>query len=255
MMIVSANSLYDTRRRPASWPAMVREPRGAGTVSNDAIPAPSGSPPSGENDELRRLGERIAELAVRINSAEARMMTLIAEFDRRGGWKDGGYSTCAEWLAWRIGTKIGTARERVRTARALEHLPQTADALKHGTISYAKVRALTRVATPEREAELLEFARAGSAAKLERTVRMWKKLSRDAELTAEQARRRSRTFSVFVDGDGMYVVKGRLEPEVGAVLMRAVEAASDALFRREEGPGSGSHERDAQDAAGSGRGV
>ena len=215
-------------------------------MSTDAIPAPSGSGLNDDNDELRRLGERIAELAARINSAEARMMTLIAEFDRRGGWKDGGYSSCAEWLAWRIGTKIGTARERVRTARALERLPQTADALKHGTISYAKVRALTRVATPEREAELLEFARAGSAAKLERTVRMWKKLSRDAELTAEQARRRSRTFSVFVDGDGMYVVKGRLEPEAGAVLMRAVEAASDALFRSEG---------DARGAAGSGRGV
>ena len=201
---------------------------------------------SGDNDELRKLGERIAELAARINSAEARMMTLIAEFDRRGGWKDGGYSSCAEWLAWRTGTKIGTARERVRTARALERLPQTADALREGSISYAKVRALTRVATPEREAELLEFARAGSAAKLERTVRMLKKLSRDAELTAEQARHRSRTFSVFVDGDGMYVVKGRLEPEVGAVLMRAVEAASDALFRRES---------DARDGAESGRGV
>ena len=245
-MIASANSLYDTRRRRSPWPAMVREPMGASTVSTDAIPAPSGPEPSGDNDELRKLGERIAELAARINSAEARMMTLIAEFDRRGGWKDGGYSSCAEWLAWRTGTKIGTARERVRTARALERLPQTADALKHGTISYAKVRALTRVATPEREAELLEFARAGSAAKLERTVRMWKKLSRDAELTAEQARRRSRTFSVFVDGDGMYVVKGRLEPEVGAVLMRAVEAASDALFRSEG---------DARDGAESGRGV
>ena len=44
----------------------------------------------------------------------------------------------------------------------------------------------------------------------------------------------------------MYVVKGRLEPEVGAMLMRAVEAASDALFRRES---------DARGAAGSGRGV
>ena len=108
------------------------------------------------------------------------------------------------------------------------------------------MRALTRVATPESEAELLEFARAGSAAKLERTVRMWKKLSRDEELTAEQARHRSRAFSVFVDGDGMYVVKGRLEPEVGAVLMRAVEAASDALFRREG---------DARDGAESGRSV
>ena len=232
-MIASANSLYDTRQRSLPGPAMVREPTGARTVSTDAIPAPSDSGPNDDNDELRKLGERIAELAARINSAEARMMTLVAEFDRRGGWKDGGYSSCAEWLAWRTGIKIGTARERVRTARALERLPRTADALKHGTISYAKVRALTRVATPEREAELLEFARAGSAAKLERTVRMWKKLSRDAELTAEQARHRSRTFSVFVDGDGMYVVKGRLEPEAGAMLMRAVEAASDALFRRE----------------------
>ena len=222
---------------------MVREPMGG---RFDANPAPSGPERSEDDDELRKLGERIAELAARINSAEARMMTLIAEFDRRGGWKDGGYSSCAEWLAWRTGTKIGTARERVRTARALERLPRTADALKHGTISYAKVRALTRVATPEREAELLEFARAGSAAKLERTVRMLKKLSRDAELTAEQARRRSRAFSVFVDGDGMYVVKGRLEPEVGAVLMRAVEAASDALFLREA---------DARDGAGSGRGA
>ncbi|MDE0260050.1 MAG: DUF222 domain-containing protein [Gammaproteobacteria bacterium] len=249
-MIASANFHYDTRRKPLPGPAMVREPTG---VRLDANLAPSGSEnapnrAAGDDDdnELRKLGERIAELAARINSAEARMMTLIAEFDRRGGWKDGGYSSCAEWLAWRTGTKIGTARERVRTARALERLPQTADALKHGTISYAKVRALTRVATPEREAELLEFARAGSAAKLERTVRMWKKLSRDAELTAEQARRRSRTFSVFVDGDGMYVVKGRLEPEVGAVVMRAVEAASDALFRSEG---------DARDAARSGRGV
>ncbi|MCY4646181.1 MAG: DUF222 domain-containing protein [Gammaproteobacteria bacterium] len=216
------------------------------------------APSSKEDDELRKLGERIAELAARINSAEARMMKLIAEFDRRGGWKDGGFSSCAEWLAWRLGMTIGPARERVRTARALENLPETADALAAGSISYTKVRALTRVATPEREAELLEFARAASAARLEQRVRMWKKLSRDEELTAEEARHRSRTFSVFVDGDGMYVVKGRLEPEVGAVLMRAVEAASDALFRREGDAGAGRHKGDSgdgrhEDDAGAGR--
>ncbi len=258
-MIASPAVLYDTRRRHSPWPAMLREPVGsrsdadAGSAPSDpeasgfepsdpvpAGPAPAGPAPAEDDDELYRLGERIAELAASINAAEARMMTLIADFDRRGGWKDGGYSSCAEWLAWRIGMKIGPARERVRAARALESLPQTADALADGTISYTKVRALTRVATPEREAELLEFARASSAAKLERTLRMWKKLSRDEELTAEQARHRSRTFSVFVDGDGMYVVKGRLEPEVGAVLMRAVEAASDALFRREGDGGAGS---------------
>ena len=253
-MIASADLRYDARRRASTWPATVREPVVAEHSYSDPVPAPRGPNPgrdeSGKDpDELYRLGERIAELAERINAAEARMMTLIADFDRRGGWRDRGFSSCAEWLAWRIGIKIGPARERVRTARALENLPQTADALAGGSISYAKVRALTRVATPEREAELLEFARAGSAAKLERTVRMWRMLSRDEELTAEQARHRSRAFSVFVDGDGMYVVKGRLEPEAGAVLMRAVEAASDALFRREGAARAGGHEDDS-DAGG-----
>ena len=244
-MIASPDVLYDIRRKPPR-PAMVRESMGAGSAAEahpDAIPtpsrpepvsAPSPSEAGKPDDDLARLGDRIAELAAGINAAEAQMMTLIADFDRRGGWKDD-FGSCAEWLAWRIGIKIGPARERVRAARALENLPQTAGALREGSISYAKVRALTRVATPESEAKLLEFARAGSAANLEQMVRMWKKLSRDAELTAEQARHRSRAFSVFVDGDGMYVVKGRLEPEVGAVLMRAVEAASDALFRGECG--------------------
>ena len=166
------------------------------------------------------------------------MMALLADFDRRGGWKDE-FSSCAEWLAWRTGIKIGPARERVRAARALENLPRTSEALRNGQLSYAKVRAITRVATPESEGTLLEFARAASAARLERKVRMWKQLSREGELTAEQVRHRNRALSVFVDGDGMYVVRGRLEPEVGAVLMRAIEAAADALYRREENGGKG----------------
>ena len=112
-------------------------------VSRDANTGPSSPEPGRDGDEeLFLLGERIADLAERINAAESRMMTLIADFDRRGGWKDG-FSSCAEWLAWRIGIKIGPARERVRTARALEKLPQTADALREGSISYTKVRALT----------------------------------------------------------------------------------------------------------------
>ena len=266
-MIASPDVLYDIRRNHPQ-PAMVRESTGAGppakaspdvaSATSRAEPAfapsrsepasapsrsePASAPSRSEagrpEDDLARLGDRIAELAAGINAAEAQMMTLIADFDRRGGWKDG-FGSCAEWLAWKIGIKIGPARERVRAARALENLPQTAGALREGSISYAKVRALTRVATPESEATLLEFARAGSAANLEQKVRMWKKLSRNEELTAEQARHRSRAFSVFVDGDGMYVVKGRLEPEVGAVLMRAVEAASDALFRAEGGAARG----------------
>ena len=131
-MIAACDFRYGTDRAPSPWSAMVREPVASrledapddspgedalGPVSGEdaASPVPGKDAPApvpGEDadDELYLLGERIAELAARINAAESRMMALIADFDRRGGWKDGGYGSCAEWLAWRIGIKIGPAR-------------------------------------------------------------------------------------------------------------------------------------------------
>ncbi|MGE0361130.1 MAG: DUF222 domain-containing protein [Vicinamibacterales bacterium] len=46
-----------------------------------------------------------------------------------------------------------------------------------------------------------------------------------------ESRHLSRQLSTWVDHDGMVVVRGRLTPEVGAVLQRALEAAADVLFR------------------------
>ena len=144
-----------------------------------------------------------------------------------------------------------TARERVRTAKALEKLPKTAEALGNGVLSYSKARSLTRVATAGSEAQLLELARAASAAKVEETVRVWRQLCRDGEVTAEQARHRSRKLSVFVDPDGMYVVAGRLEPEAGAVFKRALEAAAFALYKADGGEAGGTEPRQRRaDAAG-----
>src|SRR3984893_11411527 len=98
--------------------------------------------------ELDYLGDQIAELSAHLDAATARLLTLIREFDVRGGWNTR-FRFCAAWLGWRVGLDLGAARERVRVARALGTLPLLADALAHGELSYAKVRALTRVATPE----------------------------------------------------------------------------------------------------------
>jgi hypothetical protein len=103
--------------------------------------------------------------------------------------------------------------------------------MERGELSFAKVRALTRVATPESEGDLLDLALCSTAAQLERTVRAWRHMSRLDENELERMRHRSRCFSVFPDEEGMYLVRGRLDPEVGAMLMRAVDAASYALFR------------------------
>ena len=201
------------------------------------------------SDDLFELGERIAELAARINIATFDMLTLVADFDRREGWADN-FTSCAEWLAWRTGRTLAAARENVRVAHALADLPLTAEAMKSGQLSYTKVRTMTRVAAPETEATLLKYAHSTSAARLEQLARGWKTLSRDGEITAEEARHRSRTFSVAIDPDGMYVVRGRLEPEVGAMLMRAIEAANDAIYREEDPAERPSNEQRRADAVG-----
>src|SRR6266705_1828441 len=166
--------------------------------------------------DLNRLGDEIAELSAHLEAATARLLDLIREFDARGGW-DNGFSSCAVWLSWRIGLNLGAAREKVRVARALGALPRLAQALAHGELSYAKVRALTRVATPETEEQLLAVGLAGTAAHVERIVRGWRRVDRLAEARETARRHTSRALHVYQDEDGMMIVRGRVAPEVGAL--------------------------------------
>ncbi|HJV59035.1 MAG TPA: DUF222 domain-containing protein [Methylomirabilota bacterium] len=187
--------------------------------------------------DLDRLGDEIAELSVHLDAATARLLALIREFDARGGWNRG-FRSCAEWLAWRVGLEPGAARERVRVARALGTLPHLADALARGQLSYSKVRALTRVATPETEARLLAVGRAGTAVHVERIVRGWRQLDRRAEarLATQHA---GRGLHVYRDDDGAVVLRGRLDPETGALLLRALDAARETLYQRKRGADPG----------------
>ena len=188
-----------------------------------ATPAPTA--------ELDRLGDEIAELSAHLDAATARLLALIREFDARGGWNTG-FRSCAAWLSWRVGLDMGAARERVRVAHALGTLPLLAGALAKGVLSYAKVRALTRVATPEAEARLLAVGRAGTAAHVERIVRGWRQVDRRAEARKAARQHAGRGLRVYEDEDGMVVVQGRLTPEAGALLRRALEAGREVLYQQ-----------------------
>jgi hypothetical protein len=181
--------------------------------------------------EIDRLGDEIAELSAHLEAATARLLDRIREFDERGGWNNG-FRSCAEWLSWRVGLDRGAARERVRVARALGSLPLLSAALARGEISYAKVRAVTRVATPANEDRLLAAARAGTADHVERIVRGWRHVDRHAERDTARRQQATRGLHVYAEDDGTVIVRGRLTPEAGALLMRALEAARQALFRK-----------------------
>jgi hypothetical protein len=152
----------------------------------------------------------------------------VAEFDRRDGCSIWECRSCAHWFKWKCGIDLGTARQKVRVAHALRCLPLVTEAFAAGRLSYSKVRALTRVATPENEPQLLELALTGTAAHLERIVRAYRgALGADEVANANRVHER-RGVQWFHDDDGSLVLTARLEPEQGALVRRALEAATEA---------------------------
>jgi len=229
--------LFLVRERPSLAGGYGMDGRGVHAHSGDPAPPEVPRNPQGDDaDRLDTLEEEIVVLAAHIHAATHRLLVLVAEFDRRRGWERSGHRSCAHWLAFRTGLDLGAAREKVRAARALERLPETSAAMVRGELSFSMVRALTRVATDENEEDLLELARGCTTAQLERIVRGVRRGTEEDEAEREKKRWASRTFSVFSDDEGMYVVRGLLPPEVGVLLMRAVEAASDALYKEERWP-------------------
>jgi len=202
----------------------------------------------GGGEELEELGEHIAELAAQISAATYELLAMLRDFDERGGWASG-FHSCAQWLCWRVGLDPGAAREKVRVARALGALPLLAAAMRRGEISYSKVRALTRIATPANEQDLLDFARAGTAAHVERLVRGKRRVDRIAN--GDKRLHAARYLHAYTDEDGMVVVTGRLAPEAGAALMRALDAGVKALYepRRDQPSGAGREAAEAAEAA------
>jgi hypothetical protein len=200
-----------------------------------------------------QLSDQITTLAGQINAANYRFLKLIAEFDRRNAWAGYGLRSCAHWLNWKCGIAMSPAREKVRTARALEGLPNINTAFQTGELSFSKVRAMTRIATVENEDHLLSIAEYGTAQHMEVLVRAFRTVSRIAdkpadfnaaeideckksvlgetkhELRQQNFEQESRSVSCYQDDDGMWIIKARLPAEEGALVAKALQELGDSI--------------------------
>jgi hypothetical protein len=200
-----------------------------------------------------QLSDQITTLAGQINAANYRFLKLIAEFDRRNAWAGYGLRSCAHWLNWKCGIAMSPAREKVRTARALEGLPNINTAFQTGELSFSKVRAMTRIATVENEDHLLSIAEYGTAQHMEVLVRAFRTVSRIAdkpadfnaaeideckksvlgetkhELRQQNFEQESRSVSCYQDDDGMWIIKAKLSAEEGALVAKALQELGDSI--------------------------
>jgi len=173
------------------------------------------------------IERRITELWGQITAATFQFLALIAEFDRSKGWAGVGMSSCAQWLNLHCGIGEVAAREKLRVAHALANLPQITAAFRDGRVSYSKARAMTRVATPENEATLLNIALHGTASHVERTVRLFRRVERLEEAKAAADSYRQRFVRYQYDENGSVLIQARLPAEVGELVKQAIERAAD----------------------------
>src|SRR3954447_12968164 len=209
----------------------------------------SGSP-------LPELAQAITSGAVRLAAATAAWLRLIAEFDERGGWHGVGITSCGHWLAWQCGMGPGAAREHVRVARSLRGLPLIESAFAAGRLSYSKVRALTRIATADCEASLLEFALSATASQTERFCRAWRRVDDDTSDRPGVERRPEawQSFESWTDDEGFLTLKVRMPAEAGAALMCAIDSLAERDARRERAQREKAHDAHGRVRAAGGRG-
>jgi hypothetical protein len=198
-----------------------------------------------------QLADQITTLAGQINAANYRFLTLIAEFEQRKAWSGYGLKSCAHWLNWKCGIDMGAAREKVRAALALTHLPKTKTAFQKGELSFSKVRALTKIATPKNESFLLNIAEYGTAQHMEKLVKAYRTV--DQPLTAEEEhsnitkaqqdlkqdiakedkQKEKRSVICYQDNDGMWIIHAKLPAEEGSLVAKTLKELGDKLAETE----------------------
>jgi hypothetical protein len=182
------------------------------------------------------LEDRLCRDASAITAAMCRWLELLAELVRRRVWADQGARTPGVWLSWRLGVDGSTAREYVRVALRLRDLPAVRDRFAEGTLSYSKVRAITRVAVTTSESQLLDWADHATAHQLETIVSGLRRAqrARGDEVAAGEDPRYRQQVRTLADGTAVMTVRGPVEDILA--LDGQLRALGDQLARERAGP-------------------
>ncbi|HUP86451.1 MAG TPA: DUF222 domain-containing protein [Acidimicrobiales bacterium] len=179
------------------------------------------------------LVARVLQGAADQASHMAGWLALVAELDRREVWGVEGAQSCAQFLAWKCGLVPRTAREQVRVARQLDSLPAIQGAFGEGRLSYSRVRALCRVATPANEAFLLGLALALSARDLEASLAAYAAAHREPlSLDDDTARRARCGVTRWIEPDGVVRYEVLAPPEEAMVIDKAIEFGRDQVHKK-----------------------
>ncbi len=163
-----------------------------------------------------------------------------------GAQHDRGFTDASEWVARHAGSSIKDARDMLETVAAVEHCPETRDALVAGELSLVQAREIVRTesAVAGSEGDLLKVARTSGLGALRDAGRKRRVGAMDREaLRREQWRRRE--VAHWRDDIGMVCGRFALPPEVGVAFVNRLDRETDRVQRAERRKKNGVESREA----------
>lgn len=178
------------------------------------------------------------ELAATANACNAASMLLAARAASLGAHTSRGFADPAGWIAHHAGTTTRQAKQALETAKGLEVVPHTKDAVLAGEVSLSQAQeiAQSEKETPGGEAELLSEAKKGDLSSLRSAARE-RMFSETPPGDLHRRQHCSRFLRHWRDRLGMVRFEGALPPESGVPLMNRLEHRAQRRRRRAKGQG------------------
>lgn len=158
------------------------------------------------------------------SAAQAELCSLIQAADISQTWMGDGARSLSEWVAVRLRARPETARFLVAVARRLIDFPVLTERFSKGELSLDQVDAISRMATPDTEAGLIEQAMGLSNAALDRAARRANPpIARDERTVWE---RRTLWLQWNLD-ESELKLGGQLPAAEGEIVQQALESGAD----------------------------
>ena len=192
------------------------------------------------------LGADLIDIRRAIDRLEAEFLRRLHRFDHaRGALADGGVSTVS-WLRPHCGMTVKAAAYRVHLARTLGELPTALDSARAGRASFSNVTMIAQLADDVglEQVAPLESLLVGAAETLEpgamRTLTQVTRLRLDPDgvLADDNHAHERRWFECEQTYGGVFVLRGELDAEGGALVKTAIDALSHGMSRGETRSGS-----------------
>jgi hypothetical protein len=109
----------------------------------------------GHGARCARVHERLRRIARMRGALDAQEAEALREAQALMLWRAHGYASLVQYMELELGYSPRAAMERLRVANVIVDLPAIAEALDQGELPFSAARELTRVATPDTEADWL----------------------------------------------------------------------------------------------------